>query len=213
VKLHTYFRSSAAYRVRIALNLKGIAYEPVFVHLIKNGGQHRQPAYVSLNPQGLVPALEHDGHVITQSIAILEYLDETYPAVPLLPRTPAARAQVRAFALAAACDIHPLTNLRTLNYLKGPLGHDQATADAWVRHWMQAGLAPMERLLPTPRSGPFCFGDTPTMADVCLVPLLFSARRFKTDLGPVPDLVAIDAHCRALEAFASASPERQPDSE
>jgi maleylacetoacetate isomerase len=211
MKLHTYFRSSAAYRVRIALGLKGIAWEPVYVHLIKDGGQHRAPAYRTLNPQGLVPALEHEGQVITQSMAMLEYLEETFPQVPLLPSTALARAQVRAFVLAALCEIHPLTNLRTLNHLKGPLGHDQAAADAWVRHWMTTGLEPMEQLLRAAPTGPFCFGAAPTLADVCLVPLLFSARRFGTDLAGVPRLVAIDAHCRTLAAFEAAAPDRQPD--
>lgn len=211
MKLHTYFRSSSAYRVRIALNLKGIAYEPTFVHLIKDGGEHRKPIYTALNPQGLVPTLEHDGHVLTQSLAILEYLEETHPAVPLLPKAPLARAEVRAFVLAALCEIHPLTNLRILNYLKGPLGNDPASADAWVRHWMLAGLQPMEQMLPATSGSAFCFGDAPSLADVCLIPLLFSARRFKTELTSIPRLVAIDAHCRTLDAFAAAAPERQSD--
>ena len=213
MKLHTYFRSSAAYRVRIALNLKGLAYEPAFVHLTRDSGQQKQAAFRAINPQALVPALEHDGHTLTQSLAIIEYLDETFPAVPLLPNSPAARAEVRAFALAIACEIHPLNNLRVLGYLKGPLGHDQATADTWYRHWTEDGLAACEALLAKAPLGKFCFGDTPTLADICLVPQMFNARRFTCNLDPVPRLVAIDAACQVLPAFAKAAPFAQPDAE
>jgi maleylacetoacetate isomerase len=210
LKIYSYFRSSAAYRCRIALNLKGLAHDTAFVHLIKDGGQHNAPAYRALNPQGLVPALEHDGRVITQSLAIIEYLDESHPEPPLLPGDAEQRARVRAFALAIACDIHPLNNLRVLNYLKGPLGNDQATVDAWYRHWVQEGLAACELLLPATHSR-FCFGDRPTLADACLIPQMYNARRFKCDLAAVPRLAAIDETARALPAFASAAPEAQPD--
>ncbi len=210
LKLYSYFRSSAAYRCRIALNLKGLAHETAFVHLIKDGGQHNAPAYRALNPQGLVPALEHDGRVITQSLAIIEYLDESHPEPPLLPGDAEQRARVRAFALAIACDIHPLNNLRVLNYLKGPLGHDQATVDAWYRHWAAGGPGGL-RAAASGRGRRFCFGDAPTLADVCLMPQMYNARRFKCDLAAVPRLVAIDETARALPAFAYAAPEAQPD--
>jgi maleylacetoacetate isomerase len=210
LKLYTYFRSSAAYRCRIALNLKGLTHETVFVHLIKDGGQHTKPAYRALNPQALLPTLEHDGKVITQSLAIIEYLDEIQPQPPLLPRDAGERAKVRAFALAIACDIHPLNNLRVLNYLKGPLGHDQAAVDAWYRHWVETGLAACEALLPGDGSK-FCFGDEPSLADACLVPQIYNARRFNADLSAIPRLVAIEEACGKLTAFAQAEPEAQPD--
>jgi len=210
LKLHSYFRSSAAYRCRIALNLKGLAHETAFVHLIKDGGQHNAPAYRALNPQALVPTLEHDGRVITQSLAIIEYLDEIHPEPPLLPGDAESRAKIRAFALAIACDIHPINNLRVLNYLKGPLQHDQAATDAWYRHWVQVGLEACEKLLP-PAKGRFCFGDQPTLADTCLIPQMYNARRFNCDLTAMPRLIAVDAAARALPAFAQAAPEEQPD--
>jgi maleylacetoacetate isomerase len=210
LKLYTYFRSSAAYRCRIALNLKGLTHETVFVHLIKDGGQHTKPAYRALNPQALLPTLVHDGKVITQSLAIIEYLDEIQPQPPLLPRDAGERAKVRAFALAIACDIHPLNNLRVLNYLKGPLGHDQAAVDAWYRHWVETGLAACEALLPGDGSK-FCFGDEPSLADACLVPQIYNARRFNADLSAIPRLVAIEEACGKLTAFAQAAPEAQPD--
>lgn len=212
MKLHSYFRSSAAYRVRIGLNLKGVAHDMAYVHLVKDGGQHRSAAFRALNPMALVPALEDGGHVLTQSLAILEYLDETHPEPALLPTSPLDRARVRGFALAIACDIHPVNNLRILNYLKAPLGHDQATVDTWYRHWTQSGLAALEQMLPA-HSGRFAFGDAPSMADLCLVPQMFNARRFKCDLSAVPRLVAIDAACQQLEAFAAAAPARQADAE
>jgi maleylacetoacetate isomerase len=210
LKLHSYFRSSAAYRCRIALNLKGVAHEMAFVHLVKDGGQHNAPAYRALNPQGLVPTLEHDGRVITQSLAIIEYLDEIEPEPPLLPDDALSRAKIRAFALAIACDIHPIDNLRVLNYLKGPLQHDQAAVDTWYRHWVQIGLAACEALLPE-TGNRFCFGDQPTLADICLIPQMYNARRFKCDLAAVPRLVAIDNRACALPTFAAAAPEAQPD--
>ncbi len=210
LKLHSYFRSSAAYRCRIALALKGIAHETAFVHLVKDGGQQNAPAYRALNPQALVPTLEHDGSVITQSLAIIEYLDEIRPEPPLLPGDALQRAHIRAFALAIACDIHPIDNLRVLNYLKGPLRQDQAAVDTWYRHWVDIGLKACEALLPKERS-PFCFGDRPSLADICLVPQLYNARRFNCDLSSVPRLAAIDEACRAVPAFAQAAPEAQPD--
>lgn len=210
LKLHSYFRSSAAYRCRIALNLKGLAHETQFVHLIKDGGQHNAPAYRALNPQGLVPTLEYDGRVITQSLAIIEYLDEVHPEPPLLPGSAEHRANIRAFALAIACDIHPINNLRVLNYLKGPLAHDQAAADAWYRHWVEMGLQACEALLPAEK-GRFCFADQPALADICLIPQMYNARRFNCNLAAMPRLVAIDAAARELPAFAQAAPEEQPD--
>ncbi len=210
LKLHSYFRSSAAYRCRIALNLKGLAHETASVHLVKDGGQHNTPDYRALNPQGLVPTLEHDDRVITQSLAIIEYLDEAFPRPPLLPGSAEQRARIRAFALAIACDIHPINNLRVLNYLKGPLGQEQAVVDAWYRHWVETGLAACEKLLPAATTR-FCFGDEPTLADICLVPQVYNARRFKCDLSGVPRLVAIDAAARAFPEFARAAPESQPD--
>lgn len=210
LKLYSYFRSSAAYRVRIALNLKGLAHETEFVHLIKDGGQHIKPAYRSINPQALLPTLEHDGRIITQSLAIMEYLDEIFPDPPLLPGDAEQRAKIRAFALAIACDIHPLNNLRVLNYVKGPLGQDQAAADTWYRHWVEDGLAACEALLPAGKTK-FCFGDRPTLSDTCLVPQIYNARRFKADLTAMPRLVAIDNACSELPAFAQAAPEAQPD--
>jgi maleylpyruvate isomerase len=210
LKLYSYFRSSAAYRVRIALNLKGLAHDTEFVHLIKDGGQHTKPAYRALNPQALLPTLDHDGRVITQSLAIIEYLDEIRPNPPLLPGNAEQRAKIRAFALAIACDIHPIDNLRVLNYLKSPLGHDQATVDTWYRHWVETGLAACEALVPA-TSSTYCFGDQPTLADACLIPQMYNARRFKADLSAMPRLVAIDAACNKLPAFAQATPEAQPD--
>lgn len=210
LKLYSYFRSSAAYRVRIALNLKGLAHETEFVHLIKDGGQHTKPAYRAVNPQALLPTLEHDGRTITQSLAIMEYLDEIHPDPPLLPGDAGQRAHIRALALAIACDIHPINNLRILNYLKSPLGHDQAAVDTWYRHWVETGLVACEALLPTTRTK-FCFGNQPTLADACLVPQIYNARRFKADLTAMPRLVAIDQACSEHTAFAQAAPEAQPD--
>ncbi len=210
MKLHGFFRSSASYRVRIALNLKGLAHDTEFVHLIKDGGQHTKPAYRALNPQALLPTLDHDGRIITQSLAIIEYLDEIHPNPPLLPGDAEQRAKIRAFALAIACEIHPIDNLRVLNYLKSPLGHDQATVDSWYRHWVETGLAACEVLLPATPSK-FCFGDQPTLADACLIPQMYNARRFKADLSAMPRLVAIDTACNELPAFAQATPEAQPD--
>lgn len=214
ITLHGYYRSSAAYRVRIALNLKDVAYEDAFVHLTRDGGEQLGAAYIALNPQAQVPSLVVDGGVLTQSLAIIDYLDETHPAPPLLPASPLARARVRAIALAIACDIHPLNNLRVLAYLTGELGIDDDARLAWVRHWVEHGLSAVEAMVAAnPDRGRFCHGDAPGLADLCLVPQLFNARRFDCDLAPCPTLVAIDAACRQLSAFRDAAPENQPDAE
>jgi maleylpyruvate isomerase len=208
--LWDYWRSTAAYRVRIALNLKGLAAEHRVRHLRR--GEQRAPDYLALNPQGLVPALVlEDGTVLTQSLAICEYLDETHPDPPLLPRDPVTRAKVRAFAQAIAAEIHAVQNLKVLNRVKS-LGHDQAAANAWAHDTIAEGLVACEALL-RDQAGPFCFGPTPGLADIALVPQLYNARRFGVDLGAMPRLVAADAACRALPAFAEAAPERQADAE
>ena len=213
MKLYDYFRSSAAYRVRIALELKGVAPERAFVHL-RHGAQHGVD-YRALNPQGLVPALVTDaGVVLTQSLAIVEWLDETHPEPPLLPRTPDERARVRALALAIACDIHPLNNLRVLKYLTGELRQTDAARDAWYAHWCEVGLAALEtQLAREAATGRYCHGDAPTLADVFLVPQLANARRVATDLTRYPTLLRIDEACNLLPAFADAAPARQPDAE
>ncbi len=213
MKLYDYFRSSAAYRVRIALNLKGVAPERAFVHLRR--GAQRDAGYLDLNPEGLVPLLvTDDGAALTQSLAIIEWLEETHPSPPLLPAAPLERARVRALALAIACDIHPLNNLRVLKYLAGTLGADDAARDAWYAHWCAVGLQALEaRLAREPATGRCCHGDAPTLADVCLVPQLANARRVDLDLSPFPTLLRIEAACLALPAFAAAAPSRQPDAE
>jgi maleylpyruvate isomerase len=210
MKLHGYFRSGAAYRVRIALNLKGLRVDHVFHHLRK--GEQKAPAYLELNPQGLVPSLVlDDGTVLTQSLAIIEWLEEMHPEPPLLPREAVARARVRAFALAIACDVHPLQNLGVLQRLRS-LQLDSTAVAGWANSVNDAGLLPCEALL-ADQPGPFCFGDTPTLADVCLVPQLASARRFKVDVSRFPRLLAAEAAAQQLAAFADAAPERQPDAE
>jgi maleylpyruvate isomerase len=213
MKLYDYFRSSAAYRVRIALNLKGVAPERIFVHLRMNA--HRGEDYLEVNPQGLVPALVTDGgDVLTQSLAIIEYLDETHREPPLLPAEAAARARVRSLAMAIACDIHPIDNLRVLRYLLHTMGVTEEQKDAWYNYWIDIGLEALEtRLARDAATGRFCHGDTPTLADICLVPQLANARRVNMDLAPYPTLVRIEAECRALPAFAAADPSRQPDAE
>lgn len=215
MKLYTYFRSSAAYRVRIALNLKGLAYESVPVHLLRGGGEQLQPAYRAVNPAALLPSLEDDnGATLTQSMAIIEYLDETHPAAPLLPADPLGRARVRALALTVACDIHPLGNLRVLKYLVHQLKvGDEAKAE-WSRHWIGEGFGALESMLASsPETGWFCHGDTPTLADCCLVPQVFNALRFEVDMSRFPTIARIHAACGELDAFAAAHPSRQPDSE
>ena len=210
MKLYNYFRSSAAYRVRIALNLKGLQADNVFVHLQKN--EQRALEYLKVNPLGLVPTLVDGDEVISQSLAIIEYLDEKHPSPPLLPSTPEERARVRSIALLIACDIHPIDNLRVLRYLTGVLKVSEEQKNAWYAHWVDEGLRALEvRLTGDPRSGRFCHGDTPTLADVCLVPQLANARRVNMDLSPYPTLVRIEAACNALPPFADAAPARQPD--
>jgi maleylacetoacetate isomerase len=214
MRLYDYFRSSAAYRLRIALNLKGVKPdERTFVHL--RMGNQRAQDYLALNPQGLVPALAlDDGHVLTQSLAIIEYLEETVPNPPLLPEQPEARARVRAIALQIACEIHPLNNLRVLNYLLGTLGVTREQKDGWYRYWVDVGFEALERQLSREaETGKFCHGDSPTLADICLVPQLANARRFNIDLSPYPTLIRIEAACNTLPAFADAEPSRQPDAE
>lgn len=210
MKLYTYFRSSAAYRVRIALNLKGIDYESVPVDL--RPGAHRQQDYLALNPQGLIPALEDGGAVIGQSLAVIEYLEETRPSPPLLPRSPRDRAQVRSIALAIACDMHPLNNLRVLNYLRSPLGLDEAAVDTWYRHWIAEGFRGLEEeARRASGDGRHMFGTEVTLADICLVPQMFNARRFKCNVEPFPTLRTICAHLETLPAFARSAPDAQPD--
>lgn len=211
MKLYSYFRSSAAYRTRIALNVKGVPYEQVPIHLTRDGGRQNTPEFKAINPQKRVPALQLDnGEILTQSLAIVEYIDELHPEPPLLPREPLARARVRAAAQLIACDIHPLNNVAPLRYLKNPLGHDQPAIDAWYHHWILSGFEALEALL---RPGPFSFGAEVTLADVCLVPQVYNARRLKVPLERFPAIVAIDAACLRLAPFDRARPENQPDAE
>ena len=210
MKLFGFFRSSAAFRVRIALNLKGLAYEDAFIHLRR--GDQRGGEFLSVNPQGLVPALEIDGHTLTQSMAIVEYLDETYPLPALLPTDPAGRAWVRALADIVACDIHPINNLRVLRYLNRTLGHDQAAIESWYNHWIATGFEAFERLLVGDRrTGDFCDGNQPGLADIALVPQAVNSERYRLDLSPYPTLARIYANCMKLDAFAAAHPDNQPD--
>ena len=212
MRLYTFWRSSAAYRVRIALNFKGVRYESV--SRLFSRDEHRAPEYLDLNPQGLIPALDDDGFVIGQSLAIIEYLDETHREPPLLPGEPRARAVVRAMALGIACDIHPLNNLRVLNYLKGPLAQDAAGVERWYHHWIRDGFVALEELARRHSGdGRHLYGSAVTLADVCLVPQLYNARRFRCDLTPFPRLTAIGAALEALPAFAAARPEAQPDAD
>jgi maleylpyruvate isomerase len=214
MKLYTFFRSSASYRVRIALNLKGLNYEPVPIHLRRGGGEQFSAAYKAINPQALVPALEDSGRILTQSLAIMEYLEELYPKPPLLPTAAADRALVRSMALIIACEIHPIQNLRVLVHLKKDLKQSDDDLNLWARHWIGLGLSALEQLVVSgPKRGKFCFGDTPTLADICLVPQLANARRFGCDLSVYPTLLQIETACSALPAFANAAPEKQPDAE
>jgi maleylpyruvate isomerase len=211
VKLYSFYRSSAAYRVRIALNLKGVSHEIVSRHLTKGGGEHLSAEFQRINPQMRVPALVlNDGSVLTQSLAIIEYLDETHPQPPLLPRDAQPRAQVRAVAQIIASDIHPLNNLAPLRYLHRQFGQDQGALDDWYRHWIAQGFAAIEALI---APGPFAFGASVTLADLCLVPQVYNARRYKLSLDAFPKIVGVDAACQKLDAFANAAPERQPDAE
>src|SRR3982750_539503 len=204
--LYDYFRSSAAYRVRIALNLKGIDYESRQIDL--RDDQQKSGEYRALNPQGLVPMLEIDGHKLTQSLAIINYLDLRYPNVPLIPALAAERAHVVAMAMTIACDIHPLNNLRVLKYLKDPLGHSQDEIDAWYAHWISEGLPALEAMA-APRAGKFLWGDGPTAADVCLIPQLYNARRFNVPLDDFPTLLRAEENANKLDGFAAAHPDRQ----
>jgi len=218
MKLYSYFRSSASYRVRIALNLKGLPYETVPVHLLRNGGEQFSPEYRKLNPDALVPALvdKADGgeRALTQSLAIIEYLEETHPAPPLLPADPLDRAFVRGIALSIACDIHPINNLRVLRYLVRDLKVSEDDKNAWYRHWCEQGLASLETMLSRDsRTGRFCYGDAPSLADCCLVPQIANAQRLNCDLSAMPTLMRINEACLALDAFAKAAPARQPDAE
>lgn len=217
--LYSYFRSSAAYRVRIALQLKGLAFDTIPVHLLKEGGLQHSPAYTALNPSRLVPTLIDGGRVLGQSMAIIEYLDETYPAVALLPPDAPGRARVRALSQLIACDIHPLNNLRVLQYLEHVLGVDAAARAAWYQHWVAAGLAALEQMLQEDtqaqdtQAQAFCAGATPGMADCCLVPQLYNARRFQVPLQAYPRLLEIEAACLQLEAFQRAAPQNQADAQ
>ena len=214
LKLYTYFRSSAAYRVRIALNLKGLPFEAVPVHLVRDGGEQNQPAYRARSPLGTVPALETGERVLTQSLAIIEYLEETYPQPALLPASAENRARVRAIAQTIACDIHPLSNLRVLNYLTREFAVTPEQKNAWYRHWVNEGLMAVEKLLAgDQRTGTFCHGESVSMADCCLVPQVFNARRFDCPLDEMPTIRRIVAACEALAAFQKAAPAKQPDAE
>jgi maleylacetoacetate isomerase len=212
MKLYGYFRSSAAFRVRIALNLKGLAYDQEFIHLRKN--VQCSADYLKINPQGLVPALVEDRQTLTQSLAIIEYLEETHPAPALLPRDPAGRARVRSLALAIACDIHPIDNLRVLRFLAHELKQGDKEIELWFNHWIKLGFDGIEPVLAQGTAGQFCHGDTPGLADICLVPQVFNAKRYPSfDLKPYPNIVRIFDACVKLPAFKAALPEQQPDAE
>jgi maleylacetoacetate isomerase len=214
MKLYTYFRSSAAYRVRIALNLKGLAYDAVPVHLLRDGGEHLGDDYLAVNPSALVPALEDGGNLLTQSMAIIEYLEDMHPMVPLLPKDALGRARVRELSQIIGCDIHPLNNLRVLRYLVQHLGHDEQAKTDWYRHWIIEGFRSLEaHLARDPGPGAFCHGDTPTIADCFLVPQVFNARRFDIDMQAYPHIERINDLCVDLPAFKAAHPAQQGDTE
>jgi maleylacetoacetate isomerase len=210
MKLYDYWRSSASYRVRIALNLKNLPYQSIPIHLLND--EQREPAFRAINPQGFVPLLVDGEHSLTQSLAMIEYLDETHPTPPFLPTTPAERARVRAIALVVACDIHPLNNKRILDYLRAPLGHDKATVDTWYKHWVDEGLQTLEKILAgNKQTGKFCHGDQITLADICLVPQVANALRFACPLENYPTVRRIYAECLKHPAFDKAQPDQQPD--
>lgn len=212
LQLYSYWRSSAAYRVRIGLNLKGLAYETVPVHLVRDGGEQHTEAYRAVNPQELVPVLKHGDRIMRQSVAVLEYLDETWPTPALLPATSRDRQRVRAIAQAVACDIHPLNNLRVLQYFDREWNVPQPERDEWVRHWVTGGFAAVEQMLTDhPSTGDFCEGNIPGLADCCLIPQVYNARRFGVDIAQFPTIARIDKACLALPAFDAARPERQAD--
>jgi maleylacetoacetate isomerase len=212
LQLYTYFRSSASYRVRIALHLKNLSFESVPVHLLKDGGGQHTPAFQRMNPAELVPVLVDDGHALTQSLAIMEYLDETHPETALLPRDALGRARVRSLAQSIACEIHPLNNLRVLQYLERDLKVDEATKADWYRHWVTLGFTALESMLAgSPATGRFCHGDTPGLTDCCLIPQIANARRFHTPLDAFPTILRIEEACLALDPFIKASPQAQPD--
>ncbi len=214
IRLYDFARSSAAYRVRIALNLKNVPVDTLPIHLRRNGGEQHSPSFAQVNPQELVPALDIEGEVLTQSVAIMEYLNEVYPQPPLLPTTPEDRARVRAMVQLIAADIHPIQNLRVLQYLRAHYGQTETDTNAWARYWIETGFKALEALaLRAPTQGAYCYGDTVTFADVVLVPQMNNARRFGCNLSLFPHLVAIDEKLRALPAFAKAAPENQPDFE
>ncbi|MBR7748331.1 maleylacetoacetate isomerase [Undibacterium baiyunense] len=218
MQLYGYFRSSASYRVRIALNLKGLDYEQIPVHLVKNGGEQFSESFRAINPESLVPALvdEHEGTqlALSQSLAIIEYLEEKYPAIALMPSDLADRAYVRALSLSIACDIHPVNNLRILKYLSANFGINDEQKNAWYRHWCEVGLKAIEaRLAVSPQRGDFCFGDQPGMADCFLIPQIYNAQRFQADLSGMPIIMEINQRCLALEAFQKAAPANQADAE
>jgi maleylpyruvate isomerase len=214
MKLYNYFRSSASYRVRIALNLKGLSYEYLVIHLTRNGGEQFGAEFRAMNAQALVPVLQDGNQALTQSLAIMEYLEELHPNPPLLPADPVARARVRALALSVACEIHPLNNLRVLKYVTGKLGASEEVKNEWYHHWIALGFQALEKQLSASlQTGKFCHGDTPTLADCCLVPQLANARRFNGDVSAYPTLLRIEKNCNALPAFQRAAPERQPDAE
>lgn len=213
IKLCTYFRSSAAYRVRIALGLKGIDYQPHFVHLVRNGGEHRKPGYLEINPQGFVPTLIHDKRVLTQSLAIIEYIDDIYPEPALLPRSPESRAHVRSLAQIVACDMHPLNNQRVLKYLTDVLRQAEQERLEWYRHWIHEGFRAFEARLAVHPPDVYCYGECPTLADICLVPQVFNAKRFDCNLAAYPRVLRIYENCARLTAFQAAAPENQEDAE
>lgn len=213
-RLYTYWRSSSAYRVRIALNLKQLDHELVPVHLVKDGGEQNHEAYRRMNPQGLVPVLVDGSRIIRQSIAIIEYLDELYPEPPLLPANIRSRSRVRSIAHTIACEIQPLNNLRVLMYLEKEAGLNKAARNEWYQTWLAEGFAAVEDLLEqSPTTGEFCEGDTPTMADACLIPQVYNAIRYECDMSPYPLIAQINENCMALTAFQRAAPENQPDAE
>ena len=212
IRLYSFWRSSAAYRVRIALNLKGLPYETVPVHLVKDGGEQHSTAFAELNPQELIPVLMHGNRVLRQSMAIIEYLEDTWPEPALMPTIVRDRQRVRALAQAIACEIHPLNNLRVQQYLEKTFKASEAQREEWTRHWIRVGFESFEKLLAdNPSTGEFCEGDVPTMADCLLVPQVYNAVRFKVDMAPFPTIRRVNEACQALDAFQAAKPENQPD--